>query len=77
MKLLKIGELAQEINRLPSTVHFYNQQGLIHPQALTRGGYRLYDKTKTIKRIKQIEKLQIQKRWTIEEIKIFFKNRYY
>ena len=73
MKLLKIGQLAQEINRLPSAIHFYTQEGLIHPSSYTQGGYRLYDKNQTIKKIKLIEKLQIQKRWTIQEIKNYFK----
>jgi len=73
VKLLKIGQLAQAINRLPSAIHFYTQEGLIKPNSYTRGGYRLYDKNEAIKRIKLIEKLQNQKRWTIEEIKTHFK----
>jgi DNA-binding transcriptional MerR regulator len=72
VQLLKIGQLAQEINRLPSAIHFYTQEGLIQPSSYTPGGYRLYEKNKTIQRIKQIEKLQFQKRWTIEEIKNYF-----
>lgn len=75
MSLLKIGELATEINRLPSAIHFYTQEGLIKPDSFTRGGYRLYEKNNALKRIKQIEKLQSQKRWTIQEIKNYFKNK--
>ena len=75
MELLKIGELAREIDRLPSCIHFYTQEGLIKPDSYTRGGYRLYAKNKAIKRIKLIEKLQFQKRWRIEEIKTFLKNK--
>ena len=71
MKLLKIGELAREIDKLPSTIHFYTQEGLIKPDSYTRGGYRLYEKNNAIKRIKLIERLQYQKRWTIEEIKTY------
>ena len=75
MQLLKIGELAREIDRLPSAIHFYTQERLIKPDSYTRGGYRLYEKNKAIKRIKLIEKLQFQKRWRIEEIKTFLKNK--
>ncbi len=73
MNLLKIGQLAQEIDRLPSTIHFYTQEGLLEPEAFTPGGYRLYEKKKSLQRIKQIEKLQKEKRWRIEEIKAYFK----
>lgn len=73
MSLLKIGELAKEINKLPSTIHFYTQEGLLKPQSLTKGGYRLYERQYAIRTIKQIEKLQNQKRLTIEEIKLYFK----
>lgn len=75
MNLLKIGELATEINRLPSAIHFYTQEGLLKPNSFTRGGYRLYDKNLAMSRIKEIEKLQNQKRWTIKEIKDYFKNK--
>jgi DNA-binding transcriptional MerR regulator len=75
MNLLKIGQLAQEINRLPSAIHFYTQEGLIKPNSYTQGGYRLYEKKQAIKRIRLIEKLQFQKRWRIEEIKNYLKNK--
>lgn len=75
MQLLKIGQLAREVDKLPSTIHFYTQEGLIHPMSFTRGGYRLYDKKNTIRIIREIEKLQLQKRLTINEIKMYFKNK--
>ena len=75
MQLLKIGQLAQEIDRLPSAIHFYTQEGLIKPDSYTRGGYRLYEKNKAIKRIKLIDRLQFQKRWRIEEIKSYLNNK--
>ncbi len=75
MSLLKIGQLAQEIDRLPSAIHFYTQEGLIKPSSYTKGGYRLYEKNQAIKRIKLIERLQFQKRWRIEEIKVYLKNK--
>ncbi len=75
MSLLKIGELAVELNRLPSTIHFYTQMGLLKPDSYTQGGYRLYEKNKALQKVKEIEKLQSQKRWTIQEIKSHFKNK--
>jgi len=75
MLLLKIGQLAQEIDRLPSAIHFYTQEGLLKPNSYTRGGYRLYEKNKALSKVKEIEKLQTQKRWTIQEIKSHFKNK--
>jgi len=75
VKLLKIGQLAKEIDRLPSAIHFYTQEGLVQPDSYTKGGYRLYEKNKAIKRIKLIERLQFQKRWRIEEIKFYLQNQ--
>ena len=74
--LLKIGELAVEIDRLPSTIHFYTQEGLLKPDSFTRGGYRLYEKNKALQRIREIEKLQVKRRFTISEIKSYFKNKF-
>lgn len=73
--LLKIGELANHINRLPSTIHFYTQEGLLKPDSFSQGGYRLYDKSKALQRINEIERLQIKKRFTIVEIKNYLKNK--
>jgi DNA-binding transcriptional MerR regulator len=39
----------------------------------TRGGYRLYDKKWSLKRIKHIQQLQKTKRLTIPEIRRYFK----
>ncbi len=74
MTLLKIGQLAQEIGRLSSTIHFYTQEGLLKPYSYTQGGYRLYEKNEALRRIKLIEKLQKDKRLRIEEIKKYFKH---
>ncbi|HNZ86117.1 MAG TPA: MerR family transcriptional regulator [bacterium] len=73
--LLKIGELASHINRLPSAIHFYTKEGLLKPDSFTRGGYRLYEKSKALKTIKEIERLQTNKRFTIAEIKSYLKNK--
>lgn len=41
-KLLKIGELAKNLQISTDTLRFYEQLGLIAPAARTSGGYRLY-----------------------------------
>ncbi|MCX6785896.1 MAG: MerR family transcriptional regulator [Candidatus Komeilibacteria bacterium] len=68
-KLLKIGELAGLVSVLPSTINFYTNEGLLKAAARSRGGYRLYDKDYALAQIKRIQKFQIDKRLTIEEIK--------
>jgi DNA-binding transcriptional MerR regulator len=72
MPYLKIGQLAGKVGCLPSTIHFYTQEGLIKESKRTRGGYRLYDEIETVKRIKKIINLQTAKRLTIQEIKESF-----
>lgn len=68
-KLVKIGDLARTLNILPSTIHYYTQQGLLAFSATTQGGYRLYEINGAMRRIKTIQQLQSKKRLTIEEIK--------
>jgi DNA-binding transcriptional MerR regulator len=68
-KLVKIGDLARTLNILPSTIHFYTQQGLLLYSATTQGGYRLYELTTASRRIKTIQQLQFKKRLTLDEIK--------
>jgi DNA-binding transcriptional MerR regulator len=72
-ELLKIGELAKLAGVLPSTVHFYTQQGLLKFADETRGGYRLYARASALSKIKQIRSLQSARRLTIAEIKKKFK----
>ncbi len=69
IQLVKIGEIAQEIGILPSTVNFYTREGLLPEDARSRGGYRLYHKHRTIQRIQRIDRLQHAKRMSIAEIK--------
>jgi DNA-binding transcriptional MerR regulator len=68
-KLLKIGELAGLVGVLPSTINFYTNEGLLKAASRSRGGYRLYDKDYALNQIKRIQKLQTDKRLTIEEIR--------
>jgi len=72
--LLKIGELARLADVLPSTVHYYTKEGLLKFSGETRGGYRLYDRARALKRLREIRKLQEKSRWTIREIKRKFRN---
>lgn len=69
IKLVKIGEIAQELQILPSTVNFYTREGLLPEDARSRGGYRLYHRDRTIERIRRIDELQHKKRLSIAEIK--------
>jgi DNA-binding transcriptional MerR regulator len=66
---LKIGQLARLANVLPSTIHFYTQEGLLKPVGRSRGGYRYYDKEKSLRIMNRIDSLQVKKRLTIQEIK--------
>ena len=73
MPYLKIGQLATKVGVLPSTIHFYTQEGLLKESKRTRGGYRLYDEQKATKQVKRINDLQTKKRLTINEIKQLLK----
>lgn len=72
-KLIKIGELAKLTRVLTSTIHFYTQQGLLRFAQVTPGGYRLYDREISLRRLRKIQDLQTKKRWTIVEIKKYFR----
>lgn len=69
VELVKIGELARLAKVLPSTIHYYTKEGLLKFVDETRGGYRLYDKSQAINRIRTIQLLQLRDRLTINEIK--------
>jgi len=71
--LLKIGELAKEVGVLPSTINFYTNEGLLKEGGRSQGGYRLYEPSYAIAQIRKIQKLQDQKRLTIQELKKLFK----
>ena len=67
--LLKISELARMVNVLSSTINFYTNEGLLKAEGRTQGGYRLYDSKYAVSRVRLIQKLQEEKRLTIEEIR--------
>ena len=66
--LLRIGRLASLAGVPIPTVRFYINQGLIKPEGHTKGGFMLFNRD-TIDKIKEIKKLQGEKRLMIAEIK--------
>ena len=67
-ELLKIGELAKETGETVYTVRFWTKEGLLIVKDFTKGGYQLYEPS-MIERVKEIRRLQEEKRITITEIK--------
>ena len=51
MGLLKLGEIAREAKVLTSTIRHYTEIGLLKVREITDGGYRLYDREDTLKRV--------------------------
>jgi len=67
--LLKIGEIAREAGVLRSTIRYYTEMGLLAvAETLSPGGYRLYDRERTLVRIQQIKSIAEQNR-TLQDIK--------
>jgi len=67
--LLKIGEMAREAGVLRSTIRYYTEMGLLQvAETLLPGGYRLYERERTLARIQQIKSIAEQNR-TLEDIK--------
>lgn len=69
--LLKIGELAKQTNETIHTIRFWTKEGLLEVKDSTQSGYQLYSPL-MVKRVKEIRRLQREKRLTIEEIKNYF-----
>lgn len=67
-ELLKIGEAASRANVPIPTVRYYVSQGLLKPQELSKGGFMLFN-LESVERIKEIKRLQREKRLSISEIK--------
>lgn len=66
-KLLKIGDLAQQVGMRNSTIRHWTKNGLLEVAEITDTGYQLYAH-EMIERIKQIHVLKEQ-RLTLQEIK--------
>ncbi len=67
--LVKIGRIAQLASILPSKVRYYVKEGLLEPVDRTRGGYYLFDREKSLERLKRIEELKSKKRLSLPEIR--------
>ena len=55
---LKIGDLARLTGKTVRTLHFYEEQEILHPVSRTDGGFRLYNMDSLL-RVGLIEKLQV------------------
>ena len=66
--LLKIGELARQTGETIHTLRYWTKEGLLSVQDHTLGGYQLYHPA-MIERVKEIRRLQTEKRLTIAEIR--------
>jgi len=73
--LIRISELAKEGRVLVSTIDFYVRRGLLKPVSLSQGNYRLFNKQKSLRRLKKIKELQKNERLTIKEIIKYFKDK--
>ena len=66
--LLKIGEIARAAGVPLSTVRYYTDIGLLEVDTRTKGGYRLYDRERTLGIIRKIKPV-VERRRTLIEIK--------
>ncbi|MBA3052020.1 MerR family transcriptional regulator [bacterium] len=66
--LMKVGEIAEEAGVMPSTVKFYTAEGLLDVVDRTMGGYRLYDRDKTVRRVIAIRQMT-SRRLSLSELK--------
>lgn len=55
-KLIRIGEIAKELECTTRMIRYYEELGLIEPKARSKGGFRLYDE-ESLKRIQVIQRL--------------------
>ncbi|WOE75151.1 Fic family protein [Alterisphingorhabdus coralli] len=65
--LLKIGELAKQVDEANSTIRHWTKEGLLSVAEITEAGYQLYA-PEMIQRVKQIQTLKAQ-RFTLKEIR--------
>lgn len=67
-RLLKIGELAKETGETLNAIRHWTEKGLLEVAERTAAGYQLFDRL-MVERVKEIRRLQKEKRLSIEEIK--------
>ncbi len=68
-RLLKIGELAKETGETLHTIRHWVEKKLLEVAEYTESHYQLFNRS-MVERIKQIRKLQQEKRLSIDEIKV-------
>lgn len=56
-ELIKIGEVAREANLPVSTIRHYTRLGLLDVSSYTEGGQFLYERTRTVERLRYVEEL--------------------
>jgi len=66
--LMKVGEIAEEAGVMPSTVKFYTEEGLLNVADYTTGGYRLFDRDATVRRVIAIRQMTAR-RLSLAELK--------
>ncbi len=66
-KKVKIGKVAKSTGLPVSTVRYYLKRGLIDEEYRTPGGVRLFDREKTVQKIKKVQ--DIKDNNTLEQIK--------
>lgn len=73
-RLLKIGEVSKISGESVPTIRFWAKEGLLHSSGKTPGGFQLFSED-ILKKIKEIRRLQKEKRLTIREIREIFQNK--
>lgn len=66
--LLQIGKVALLANVPIPTIRYYVDEGLVKPEEKTKGGFMLFS-PKMVEKIKEIKRLQQEKRLSIKEIR--------
>ncbi|MGM0442237.1 MAG: MerR family DNA-binding transcriptional regulator [Elusimicrobiota bacterium] len=64
---VKIGQIAKSCNLPVSTIRYYLNKGLIKEEYRTPGGVRLFDREKTVQKVKKIR--GSSKKLTLEQLK--------
>lgn len=65
--LCTIGKLAEAAGVPRSTINYYCRMGLIKPSGRTEGGFRLFNRKTTARKIKKIKGI-IESKITLEDI---------
>ena len=71
MSGIKIGEAAKRLGMTTRTLRYYEEMGLLAPEARNTGGFRLYGEDE-IKRLERISELKNLLGFNLHEIKAIF-----